>query len=293
MTVDAPELWGAVDPEGDFVPAHVTGTAAVPEGAPPPLLAVTLNGVVAAITRPYSFRAYGRDGVWEAIVDPALLRPGANALGVFAVHERGDGTVALAEAYAGDGEPRAVNLILDTAAALLGATATGLHGLEHAAGRAFRWTTGEATITVPAVAQAAPAELAVDVLMTGRPKRLRVEVDGCVLFDDNISNRWSEAFSLDDCRLTPPDLEIRLVSAHPRPGDRRQPDARHRRRGRRAALTPSPHFSPAFVARASRRRCGGSHGLNDAAGVVVTTSKRREGVRPATASGSAAAAEGW
>ena len=55
----------------------------------------------------------------------------------------------------------------------------------------------------------------------------------------------------------------------------------------------SPHFSPAFVARASRCRCGGSHGLNDAAGVVVTTSKRREGVRPATASGSAAAAEGW
>ena len=55
----------------------------------------------------------------------------------------------------------------------------------------------------------------------------------------------------------------------------------------------SPHCSPGFVARPSRRRCGGSHGLSDAAGVVVTTSKRREGVRPATASGSAAAAEGW
>ena len=60
-------------------------------------------------------------------------------------------------------------------------------------------------------------------------------------------------------------------------------------------VTPvaSPHFSPAFVARASRRRCGGSHGLNAAVGVAVTTSKRREGVRPATPSGSAAAAEGW
>ena len=54
-----------------------------------------------------------------------------------------------------------------------------------------------------------------------------------------------------------------------------------------------PHFSPAFVARASRRRGDGAHGLNDAAGVVVTTSKRREGVRPVNASGSAAAAEGW
>ena len=212
VTVDALELLGAVDLEGDFVPAHITGGAVVPDGAPPPLLAVTLNGVVAAVTRPYAFRAYGRGGAWEAIVDPGLLRPGANTLGVLAVHERGDGSVALAEAYAGDGEPRAVNLILDTATELLGAVASGFHGLEHAEGRAFRWTTGEATITVPAVAQAAPAELAVDVLMTGRPKRLRVELDGCVLFDDTISNRWSDAFALDDCRLTPPTLEIRLVS---------------------------------------------------------------------------------
>ena len=212
VTVDAPELLGAVDPDGDFVPAHLSGTAAVPDGAPPPLLAVTLNGVVAAVTRPYSFRAYGRDGVWEAIVDPALFQPGANTLGVFSVHERGDGTVALAEAFVGDSEPRAVNLILDTATELLGTTATGFHGLEHAQGRAFRWTDREAAISVPAGARAAPAELAVDVLMTGRPKRLRVEIDGCVLFDDTISNRWSEVFGLDGCDLTPPTLDIRLVS---------------------------------------------------------------------------------
>ena len=63
---------------------------------------------------------------------------------------------------------------------------------------------------------------------------------------------------------------------------------------RRCRLGSScPHFSPAFVARASRRRGDGAHGLNDTAGVVVTTVKRREGVRPVNASGSAAAAEGW
>ena len=65
---------------------------------------------------------------------------------------------------------------------------------------------------------APPAALAVDVLMTGRPKRLRVDADGCVLFDDAISNRWSETFALDGCRLTPPSLEIRLVSDTHVPG---------------------------------------------------------------------------
>ena len=83
-----------LDPVGDFIPAHITGSAAVPDGAPPPLLAVALNGVVAAITRPYPFSVSGRDGAWEAIVDPGLLQPGANTLAVFTVEERADGCAA-------------------------------------------------------------------------------------------------------------------------------------------------------------------------------------------------------
>ena len=74
MTVDAPELLGAVDPAGDFIPAHITGSASVPDGAPPPLLAVALNGVVAAITQLYPFNVSGRDGVWEAIRRGPLWR---------------------------------------------------------------------------------------------------------------------------------------------------------------------------------------------------------------------------
>ncbi|MCY4598985.1 MAG: sulfatase-like hydrolase/transferase [Acidobacteria bacterium] len=212
VTVDAPELWGAVDPESDCAPAHATGTAGGPDGAPPPLLAIALNGVVAAVTRPYPFRAYGSDAAWEAIVDPGLLRPGANTLEVFAVEDRADGAVGLAPAYAGGGEPVAPNLLRDTAAELLGVTSTGFHGPERAEGQAFRWTTGEASLTVPIDPAAPPAALAVDVLMTGQPKRLRIEADGCIVFDDTIRNRWNETLALDGCRLTPPSLEIRLIS---------------------------------------------------------------------------------
>ena len=55
----------------------------------------------------------------------------------------------------------------------------------------------------------------------------------------------------------------------------------------------SPHMAPGFVARAPKRRCGGAHGQKGAEGIVDTMSKRLEGVRPATASDSAAAAEAW
>ena len=54
----------------------------------------------------------------------------------------------------------------------------------------------------------------------------------------------------------------------------------------------SPHISPTFVTKGSRRRCGGAHEWKDAEGIVDTKSKRFEGVRPATASASAAAVEG-
>ena len=55
----------------------------------------------------------------------------------------------------------------------------------------------------------------------------------------------------------------------------------------------NPDLAPAFVARAPKRRRGGAQVRKDAGGIADTMSKRLEGVRLATASDSAAAAEGW
>ena len=58
-------------------------------------------------------------------------------------------------------------------------------------------------------------------------------------------------------------------------------------------------MAPAFVARTLKRRCGGAHGRKDAESIADTMSKRLvrdsgcQGARPATASDSVAAAEGW
>ena len=48
--------------------------------------------------------------------------------------------------------------------------------------------------------------------MTGPPKRLRITVEGCILFDQTIQGRWSATFGLGDCPLVPPELEIALQS---------------------------------------------------------------------------------
>ena len=58
-------------------------------------------------------------------------------------------------------------------------------------------------------------------------------------------------------------------------------------------VAPSPHPSPTFVVRASRRRPAWSRGPEDDAGVLDSTSNRLEGARPRRASASASAAGSW
>lgn len=95
VVVDTIPLLNAVDHGSDFVPAHVTGGVVTPGTRIAPPLAVVLNGVVAAVTRPYHFPAYGHAVPWEAVVDPRLIEQGANTVQVFAIRDTPDGTVAL------------------------------------------------------------------------------------------------------------------------------------------------------------------------------------------------------
>ena len=222
VVVDALPLLQDVDLEADFVPAHITGAVAgLRDGAPTPALAVAINGVVAAVTRPYAFPLLGRRGAWEAIVDPRRLRPGANALEVFEIRvEPGDGSLALASAVSSAAAGAWPNLVRETEMQVLGARASGFSGTEWAGQRSFRWTRGDARLLVPLDSRSPPAELAVDVLMTGPSKRLRISVDGCTLFDEPIQGRWSGTFDLGECRLEPPELEIVLLSDTHVPGTR-------------------------------------------------------------------------
>ena len=96
--IDTIPLLRAVDHGSDFVPAHVTGGVVTPDTRIAPPLAVVLNGVVAAVTRPYHFPAYGHAVPWEAVVDPRLIEQGANTVQVFAIRDTPEGTVALDEA---------------------------------------------------------------------------------------------------------------------------------------------------------------------------------------------------
>ena len=214
VVVDTLPLMQDVDPEADFVPAHITGAVAgLPDGAPPPLLAITLNGQVAAVTRPYGFPVVGRRGAWEAVIDPRRLVPGANSLEVYEVRGDGDrGAVTLAATRGERAAHRWPNLARQEELELLGGQASGFYGTEWAGARPFRWTDGDARLVVPLDPDDPPSTLAVEVRITGPPKQLGIAIDGCTLAEEAIEGRWSAELDLAGCRLAPPELEIVLAS---------------------------------------------------------------------------------
>ena len=82
ITIDQSARLARVDPEAPFLPAHITGTLHSEEAG---FIALALNGVVRAITRPWSFTVKGKHGRWSALLDPQFFRSGRNTVEAFGV----------------------------------------------------------------------------------------------------------------------------------------------------------------------------------------------------------------
>ena len=224
IAIDDMDRLRDVDPDAGLVPARITG-GIVPRGGAPAgtTLAIGLNGVVAAVTRPYSFAAFGHPSPWEAIVDPGLLRPGANQVDVFAIGDGPEGAPVL-HAAAVRGIPAGpINLVLPGAGRRQRIELSGFLPPEASAQGFFRWTTGAARLSVEIDPQSPPDALDVRILTTGPQKRLRIAVNGCPLFDGDIFGRWEQTLPLAACPLDSPTLDVELrTNVHLGPTERRR-----------------------------------------------------------------------
>lgn len=227
-TLDAQGLLGDVRPDADFVPAQLAGVVVAPDTeatTDPPPLAIAVNGIVAAVTRPYTFRVSGRSGMWESIVEPRLLTPGANTIELFGIREDDTGTIVLDAAYRSDPSASPDNLILEEMAEVYGVTTSGFYIQEWSRARPVRWTNGHGRITAPIDPWSPPSALGVEVSMTGSrvAKALQIDVNGCMLYRGIAEPGWSATFPFDRCPVRGNTIEIDLVSgAHvPVSGDSR------------------------------------------------------------------------
>ena len=223
VAIDDLELLQDVDPDAGLVPARITGGIVARGGAPAgTVLAIGLNGAVAAVTRPYCFPALGRALPWEAIVDPDLLRPGANRLAVFAIGEGPGGAPVLHPAAVRGVATGPINLVLrrDLRRRI---ELSGFLPPEASAQGLFRWTTGAARLSVEIDPRSPPDALEVRILTTGPQKRLRIAVNGCPLFEGDIFGRWEETLPLAACAVDAPTLDIELqTNVHLEPTEQRR-----------------------------------------------------------------------
>ena len=213
VVVNGSVLLRDLDRNADFVPARITGgIVGLGRGAAAPLLAVAVNGVVEAVTRPYAFRAFGHATPWEATIDPRRFVDGPNAVRVFAVRGGSGGAVRLDEAADAGSGPESANLAAELAEESHGVTSSGFLPTQSTAHGDLRWTTGEARLSAPIDPRSPPAALTLVILTTGPQKRLRLAVDGCPLFEGSVFGRWERTFPLDGCRLDSSPIVIEVDS---------------------------------------------------------------------------------
>ncbi|TML58186.1 MAG: hypothetical protein E6G22_14545 [Actinobacteria bacterium] len=102
VRLDGRSYLAAIDPSTDFLPTHVSGAITGAHGAQLDL-AVAVNGTIASVTRTHLDQGQTR---FATFVPEDSLRPGSNAVDVFAVHGAGR-RLALEELRGGD-----LNLVL-------------------------------------------------------------------------------------------------------------------------------------------------------------------------------------
>ena len=86
-TLDAPERFRSVVPDGREVPAVVSGHVRGGTGVQR-RIAIAVNGAIA--TTAWTLRS-GQDEYYTAVLPPSTLRQGRNSIGVFAISGRGHG----------------------------------------------------------------------------------------------------------------------------------------------------------------------------------------------------------
>ena len=213
-----------VKPGSGFLPARLTGQVMGNRGASTRWpLAIAINGVVRATTWSGASETV-LPGRWTAVVSPAALAAGRNAVEIYVIDTSGGGVV-LRPALRSVARPADLNLAggdgIDW-----GVEAEGMHTFEDGP-VPLRWTDGNARIVTEIAEGTAPRVLKIELAPQAHAVPLKVVINGCTLFDGRVpGGAWERSFDLATCG---PDLfssgeaviELRSGTFQPPGGDTR------------------------------------------------------------------------
>jgi hypothetical protein len=210
VLLEGPQRFSNVDLKAPSLPLYVSGRAFDAEGRPATAqLAIAVNGTVRALARTVARGPGSQEGAWTTLLPASALRTGRNVVQVFAL---GEGGRDLELAYSSGQRPESLNLSSNAAAQFWGVTLAGLYSRERKLVSA-RWTTGEASLSVPLDVEPRPRSLRIG--LTGPPPAggpVRVRVNDCVLHDGVVdSSPWYRTFPLEACGALQSAVEADIV----------------------------------------------------------------------------------
>ncbi len=212
VTLDSPSLFVGVDPDGDFIPARISGWVDGVTASHPVDLAVAVNGVIRATTRVSRGESGGRKR-WSAIVAPRSFRPGNNDVDIFAVESvAGNLRLSLASPRSSAVRPR--NLALEASAIAGGVRVSGFHFQEWIGDRLVSCTDGHGRIVATLDPSRPPEALRISIVRSGPGNSpLQILLDGCELFDEPVpAGGWVQTLPLDGCRPRGDATTIEILS---------------------------------------------------------------------------------
>lgn len=198
VLVEDPARYRDVDPGGPVVPSQIAGRVVNDTGltiASP--LAVAVNGTIVATTNAYEASARSNAPTWTTFLPPDAFVRGRNRIEVFVLGGSEERPI-LTRGFASGARPDTVNLASRAAARYWGIEHSGLH---HWGGTPpLSSTEKQAAIVVPLDTEPKPRSLRVGLASGPAQGPLRIEMNGCVLFEGRVdSEPWYRTFPLREC----------------------------------------------------------------------------------------------
>ena len=209
-----PWVFENVNPDAESVVFDVAGRFGSPR--PGAVVAVAVNGVIAAVTRTWE----ANPRAWLATPEPAVWRRGPNVVEVLVVEDV-RGQMQLRRTAVGAVRPADLNLI-SAEARDWGVLQSNFYGVEGSGRNEMRWTRDWAELS-NLMTHTPPREVVIEVAMVpGPPKLLTIQANECTLFEGDVHANWVRTFDLGACPSRE-DLTLRFTTEAPRgPIDRRR-----------------------------------------------------------------------
>jgi hypothetical protein len=197
------------NPDAGAVPFDVGGQLHDrTRNAKPTFVAVSVNGVIHAVTRTWT----SRPGGWVATPPLDVWQRGKNVVDVFIIEES-EGQPVLHRLRRPTSRPADLNLITGAAEHYWNVRQRGFHRHEGKGGVVFRWARPEASVTVPLQGER-PVAVRLKVARAVEPTAtLRVTANDCTIYEGTVPHHeWDATLSLAPCNLETHALTIKLTT---------------------------------------------------------------------------------